>query len=772
MRKLLIILLILTVCPHIAAQTITGKIVDEKQQPIGYVNIVLQQPDSTFISGSVSDEKGNFILEAPQTGNYLLALTCIGYQEQTIRLEEVQKKRNLGNIILLETATELGEVSITASATIKKVDRQIIYPSQTQQKLSTSGYDLLTRLMLPELKIDPLNKNVSTISGGTVEIRINDLKASTAQVSALRPSDVLRVEYIDNPGAHYGDTEVEAVINYIVKHREAGISGGIEGMNAVTTGFGNDNIYVKANYGKSEFGIDYFINYRDYKHRYANETQRFTFPDGSTRNREHQGLEVPFGYVDQSIEASYNLTEPDKYVFNAVFTNNIFDTDKQDIAQRIIETGHPVLTTYTHATDHSHTPSLDLYLSYQLPHKQKLSANVVGTYINTDYTRDYQEYETEAFPLSHYAYGTDGNRYSLIGEAIYSKEWKKATLSAGVKGNTAYTPNIYTGDTDETMNMHNSSLYGYVQLQGRLAKLDYSLGAGVSRQAFSRAENSYSFVTFRPSLSLSYPLFRDAKLRYTFSIIPSTPSLSQLSDVWQQDNDLEASHGNKELKPYRSYRNRLVFSWNKGRFSTQLSGNYYYMDKPIFNAIDIMGNSPADYMVEYSIATGICHHMASGNLNLQWQIVPDALTLSGYGGVNWNKTQAVNYTGEYTGWNGGFSINGNYKNFSLNASFATRYKSLYGHYINYGENDGYIQLAYKYKKLTVGSLWYYPLKTAWTGGSRVVNSPYVEKKSRTYIKDNGNMVCLYLSWNFNYGRKHQAGKKTLNNSDTDSGIAK
>lgn len=255
MRKLLIILLILTVCPHIAAQTITGKIVDEKQQPIGYVNIVLQQPDSTFISGSVSDEKGNFSLEAPQTGNYLLALTCIGYQEQTIRLEEVQKKRNLGNIILLETATELGEVSITASATIKKVDRQIIYPSQTQQKLSTSGYDLLTRLMLPELKIDPLNKNVSTISGGTVEIRINDLKASTAQVSALRPSDVLRVEYIDNPGARYGDTEVEAVINYIVKHREAGISGGIEGMNAVTTGFGNDNIYVKANYGKSEFGI-------------------------------------------------------------------------------------------------------------------------------------------------------------------------------------------------------------------------------------------------------------------------------------------------------------------------------------------------------------------------------------------------------------------------------------------------------------------------------------------------------------------------------------
>lgn len=772
MKACIILLISLTACISLAAQTITGKITDEQQQPIGYVNIVLQQANSIFVSGTVSDDKGNFTVTVPRNGNYLLALTCIGYQEQLIRLEDIQKKRHLGNITLLESATALGEVSVTASASVKKVDRQIVYPSETQQKLSTSGYDLLTRLMLPELKVDPLNKTVGTVSGGSVEIRINDIKANTAQVTSLRPSEVIRVEYIDNPGARYGDTEVEAVINYIVKRREAGVSGGIEAMNAVNTGFGNDNAYIKANYGKSEFGVNYSISYRDYKHRYTDESQRFTFPDGTVRERRHEGLNVPFGYVDQNIEASYNLTETDKYVFNVVFTNNIFGTDKQDHAQRIIESGRPDLTTYTHVTDHSSTPALDLYFSYQLPHKQKLSANVVGTYIGTDYTRDYQEYEIEETPLSHYAYGTDGNRYSLIGEAIYSKEWEKVTLSAGVKGNTAYTKNIYTGDTDETMNLHNSSLYGYLQLQGRLAKLDYMLGAGVSRQAFSRAENSYNFITFRPSVSLSYPLFRGAKLRYTFSIVPATPSLSQLSDVWQQNNDLEVSHGNKDLKPYRSYRNRLIFSWNKGRFSSQLTGNYFYIDKPIFNAIDIMGTSPSDYIIEYSVATGVCHHMASGNLNLQWQIIPDALTLSGYGGVNWNKTQATDYTGEYTGWNGGISLSGSYKNFSLNTSFATRYKSLYGHYINYGENDGYIQLAYQFKSLTVGGLWYYPLKTAWTGGSRVVNSSYVEKKSWTHIKDNGNMACLYLNWNFNYGRKHQAGQKTLNNSDTDSGIAK
>lgn len=158
MKACIILLISLTACISLAAQTITGKITDEQQQPIGYVNIVLQQADSTFVTGTVSDDKGNFTVTVPRNGNYLLALTCIGYQEQLIRLEDIQKKRHLGNITLLESATSLGEVSVTASASVKKVDRQIVYPSETQQKLSTSGYDLLTRLMLPELKVDPLNK--------------------------------------------------------------------------------------------------------------------------------------------------------------------------------------------------------------------------------------------------------------------------------------------------------------------------------------------------------------------------------------------------------------------------------------------------------------------------------------------------------------------------------------------------------------------------------------------------------------------------------------
>lgn len=44
------------------AQQITGKIVDEHNNPLEFANIVLLSlPDSTFITGTVSDVNGHFI---------------------------------------------------------------------------------------------------------------------------------------------------------------------------------------------------------------------------------------------------------------------------------------------------------------------------------------------------------------------------------------------------------------------------------------------------------------------------------------------------------------------------------------------------------------------------------------------------------------------------------------------------------------------------------------------------------------------------------------
>ena len=54
-------------------QTISGKVIDNEQQPIVGATIILQSIDSTYISASVSDSNGEFILnkepESDETNN-------------------------------------------------------------------------------------------------------------------------------------------------------------------------------------------------------------------------------------------------------------------------------------------------------------------------------------------------------------------------------------------------------------------------------------------------------------------------------------------------------------------------------------------------------------------------------------------------------------------------------------------------------------------------------------------------------------------------------
>ena len=124
-----------------------------------------------------------------------------------------------------DTVFNLKEVTVSGARIIQKVDRQVILPTQTIVKHSTNGYDLLKKLMIPTLSVDEVQHAISS-SAGSVQIRINDVKANQSDILALQPDEVVRVEFIDNPGVRYNEDGLGAVINYVVKRRYAGYVGG------------------------------------------------------------------------------------------------------------------------------------------------------------------------------------------------------------------------------------------------------------------------------------------------------------------------------------------------------------------------------------------------------------------------------------------------------------------------------------------------------------------------------------------------------------------
>ena len=67
MKKLFSVALVLvaTMFANMAiAQNITGKVLDEQNQPFPYVNVLLQKADSSYIAGTITAEDGTFTLKS------------------------------------------------------------------------------------------------------------------------------------------------------------------------------------------------------------------------------------------------------------------------------------------------------------------------------------------------------------------------------------------------------------------------------------------------------------------------------------------------------------------------------------------------------------------------------------------------------------------------------------------------------------------------------------------------------------------------------------
>lgn len=85
MKFLNTFLTIYLVAQTITAQTITGIVLDQTEQPVEFANVTLHSlPDSVMITGTVSDEKGNFSLSGNGTDNAFLKVSFIGYQTQIV----------------------------------------------------------------------------------------------------------------------------------------------------------------------------------------------------------------------------------------------------------------------------------------------------------------------------------------------------------------------------------------------------------------------------------------------------------------------------------------------------------------------------------------------------------------------------------------------------------------------------------------------------------------------------------------------------------------
>lgn len=680
--------------------------------------------------------------------------------------------------IEVDTTYTLGEVTVNGMRVINKVDRQVLLPTSTMKKHSSNGYDLLNKMTLNGIITNPERQEIRSLRGGGVQVRINDIKANQQDITALRPDEVVRVEYIDNPGVRYSDGSIDAVINFVVKRRYAGYVGGLGTMQAFTTGFNNSNAYFKYNYKKSEFCIYYNFSYRGYDERKVDSENTYFFPDGTQRQRQYLGYNTDFMYTTNTVQLGYNLAEPDKYTLNVSLYYNQNNTPKYGYNQLAKETSMPDLYIYNKKSKKMYIPSLDIYWSLNLPKKQNITANVVGTYIGTDYnnlSRNYlfsqsPEQSMQADPVNDYSYSTTGRKYSLISEAIYTKNFNREVFSAGGEYTVSHTDNAYKGavNTDAVLNSNN--LYLFAQLQGKLGVFNYQVGLGANYLAIHQGDIGFNKWTLRPQLSLSTKITDNLFVRYSGRMSQLSPSLSQLSDVRNQSDELNASDGNTGLKPYTGYSNSLTVSWTRPLFNFQLYGSWYYAPDIIMTSYIPELQDDGTYMLISKPENQKSFSRKSLAAYFTLHAIRDILDISLYGDYSNYSSRGLAYSHNYDAWRWGGSANLMLGRWNVSASFYTAPKSYFAESMGKGENQSNLSVSYKYKDLKVGLgvlLLGYPQGYDYVGKT---DSKYLQSTSHTYIKDNGNMVYFTLSYNFSHGRKYQTERKKLHNSDNDNGI--
>ena len=762
-------------CLNLQAQNnrLEGRIVEvqeEKTLPMEAVSVSLLTPDSAFVSGCATDGKGKFRLDRLKAGNYILSASFLGYEPLFIAVNNLSGAVDLGDIVMGESSVELANVEVTASNIINQVDRQVILPTQSAVKHSADVYDLMNRLNIPRLYVDPVMKSMSVSNGGNIQTRINGIKVPANEFMSVLPKDILRIEYIEDPGSRYGEQGLGAVLNLVTRRRETGGYVALQASDSPHRLFGENFLTVKYNNRRSEWGLNVSNNNRGLKQKHRDMEETYYLED-ETINRVREGIGDKMKSFKNDISLSYNLYNPDKYVFNAVFRNSLKNVPYNNLHNRLYDRSAPGESIYSRTLqgEDSYTPSLDLYFQYNLPKKQTLEFNVVGTLMSTNSERTYLEYIDADNPFTNLLTNVDGKKYSIIGEGIYTRAFEKMNFSAGLRHSQMKTENRYSGTTNSLSDMWQSETYGFAEIVGKVNKFSYTLGVGANRSWFKEGTVDNTYWIFTPTVRLGWQPHKNSFIRYTFQMNPSIPSLSSLTDVEVLLDTLQIVRGNPNLQTYKNFKNNLNISYNKGVFRSYLNLNHRYAKNPIMEDVFIEGNkvilteNNQDYFQQLDV-----------NLNLGVNGVtigplPQFLSLYVDFGYSRYTSKGWNYKHTFDDFN--FNINATltYRNWALFAQYRRFLSSLYGETIQNGSDMSTLGLVWMKNNLQLGAFVLNPFTHNYHQGYERL-SKYAPVVSWDYMKEMGQMAVLRLSYNFSFGRKHKAGDKRLNNADRDAGI--
>jgi outer membrane receptor protein involved in Fe transport len=259
----LILISVNLVAQNHSSRSVVGTVlIESTKKPLEFVNVVvLNQSDSTLVTGAVTDDKGKFEIDNVPIGIYFIKYSLLGYEEKQsddFSIEPKQSEMDFGKIYLKETALNVGDVTVTSQRMTftNSIDRKVYNVQQDILSKTGSASELLQNI--PSVQVD-IDGTVSLRGSENVLILLNGkpsplMGKSRAEVLQQMPaSSIERIEVITNPSAKYKPDGTSGIINIVLK-KDVGT--GLNGTVSVNAGnHDRYNASVNLNYNPGRYNI-------------------------------------------------------------------------------------------------------------------------------------------------------------------------------------------------------------------------------------------------------------------------------------------------------------------------------------------------------------------------------------------------------------------------------------------------------------------------------------------------------------------------------------
>ena len=206
-----------------SAETIKGGVIDTRGEAMPFVTISVLAPDSSLLTGAITDEDGKYEVEVAnsQKANVILQASYVGYQTAF----------GGPDFVLREETEKLKEVEVKAKKPLieRQMDKLVVNVSASPLSAGSNGNDILRRA--PGVRIDK-DGNI-TVNGKSVEIWVDGKPSylSGQQLKAMLDgtdgNTIEKIEIISNPSAKYDASGQGGIINIKTKRN---MMKGLNGM--------------------------------------------------------------------------------------------------------------------------------------------------------------------------------------------------------------------------------------------------------------------------------------------------------------------------------------------------------------------------------------------------------------------------------------------------------------------------------------------------------------------------------------------------------------